>query len=290
MRKLVTVMTALAEMGIAASAAADDAQPNQPGGDAALGGPGESCRARADCRTGLKCVASTCVDEHEGQACGATAECGAQGLKCIDQKCTSGKAPKKKKRADDEGGAAGGGGDEGGGGTGESAMQGTHPFVGLAWMGGPALPFATGNGASRLGSASGSFLFGLRGGVQLGRNELALEISPMTYTYGTPVPGPSFQLNGSYAGMIPMYESKAVSVYWPMRVGLGFVAGNTPADLALLQFRLDLIGTAIKIALPAGSLMIDLHLPSFRYLFTSSNGATFHSFAWLPGGSISYVF
>src|SRR5438067_1654300 len=75
----------------------------QEGG--AVGGPGESCRARSDCKTGLKCVQQTCVDEHEGQTCGATSDCGGE-LKCIKNKCTTGTPS-----------SSGGGGGTGGGGA-----------------------------------------------------------------------------------------------------------------------------------------------------------------------------
>lgn len=50
--------------------------------EAMLGGPGESCRARADCQSGLRCIDATCVDEREGTSCQTGAECGS--LKCID--------------------------------------------------------------------------------------------------------------------------------------------------------------------------------------------------------------
>jgi hypothetical protein len=54
-----------------------------------LGGPGESCRARSDCRRGLACRSSVCVTtDREGAACGATRECGGGGLRCIQQVCT----------------------------------------------------------------------------------------------------------------------------------------------------------------------------------------------------------
>lgn len=62
--------------------------------DASLGDVGESCRARADCRAGLKCVNAICtapapaVVTKEGQACEATADCSADGsLRCIARVC-----------------------------------------------------------------------------------------------------------------------------------------------------------------------------------------------------------
>lgn len=66
--------------------------------DAAMGDVGESCRARSDCRTGLKCVNAVCtapVVTKEGQACEASVECSSDGsLRCISKVCVRrGSAP-----------------------------------------------------------------------------------------------------------------------------------------------------------------------------------------------------
>lgn len=60
--------------------------------DSLLGDVGESCRARSDCRAGLKCVNTLCVapapQTKEGQACEATPDCSADGsLRCIGRVC-----------------------------------------------------------------------------------------------------------------------------------------------------------------------------------------------------------
>lgn len=63
--------------------------------DSLLGDVGESCRARADCRTGLKCINSQCTapvvvvpQTKEGQACEATADCSSDGsLRCVAKVC-----------------------------------------------------------------------------------------------------------------------------------------------------------------------------------------------------------
>lgn len=63
--------------------------------DSLLGDVGESCRARADCRTGLKCIASQCTapavvipQTKEGHACEATADCSSDGsLRCVSKVC-----------------------------------------------------------------------------------------------------------------------------------------------------------------------------------------------------------
>jgi hypothetical protein len=62
--------------------------------DALLGAVGESCRARVDCRSGLKCINSQCiasaaVKTKEGQVCEATSECSSDGsLRCISLRCS----------------------------------------------------------------------------------------------------------------------------------------------------------------------------------------------------------
>lgn len=62
--------------------------------DSLLGDVGESCRARADCRSGLKCINSQCSapaapQTKEGQACEATSDCSSDGsLRCISKLCS----------------------------------------------------------------------------------------------------------------------------------------------------------------------------------------------------------
>ncbi|MEQ9320158.1 MAG: hypothetical protein RIF41_13420, partial [Polyangiaceae bacterium] len=58
-----------------ASAQPAPAQPAVPA-PSLRGELGESCRARADCQDGLKCMEQVCVDPMEGQTCGARADCG----------------------------------------------------------------------------------------------------------------------------------------------------------------------------------------------------------------------
>jgi len=252
----------------------------------ALGGPGESCRARADCKTGLKCINQACADEHEGQSCAATSDCGGE-LKCIKNKCSSGvakdTAPEGKKTA-----------------TNEQLnewlhfnLQGVHPFAGLTWGGGFMTGGITGNGAglfrSNFDSFFGNFLFALNGGVFIDRHQLQVELAPFTYffTLAAGNPGPAFEVTGSYAYFIPLYDSETLKVSWPLRIGVGIVAGaNNTGGLAYFQPRADLIGVALQV----GHIMIDMHLPSFRYAVTDRFGTQGHVLSWIFGASISYVF
>ncbi|MBZ0120018.1 MAG: hypothetical protein K8H88_23720 [Sandaracinaceae bacterium] len=244
-----------------------------------LGGAGESCRARSDCRPGLACVGQVCTDEREGTTCGSRADCGGE-LVCIDHVCRSPMAS----RAGVSGEVVDATGD-----SGEwlgFQLEGVHPYAGLSVMGGPAWGIVNvGFGTRGDTTVRGAFQLGLEGGIFIGTHQLAIEISPMTFWYYQGVPGPAFQLNGTYGNWIPLYEGENVSVYWPIRVGIGMMTGNT-GDNVFLQARLDLLGVAIRV----GHFFVDLHLPSFRYDVTFQRGDSLHFFYWHIGGSLGYIF
>ncbi|HEX4516077.1 MAG TPA: hypothetical protein VH054_21160, partial [Polyangiaceae bacterium] len=109
-------MLATCAMAFANTAAADqDDNPDwskQQQQAAGSSGLGESCRRKTDCKEGLKCVRRVCTDPHDGETCGATADCGGGELKCINDKCTNPSAPATPKSREPEAGA-GNGGDEG---------------------------------------------------------------------------------------------------------------------------------------------------------------------------------
>jgi hypothetical protein len=117
-----------------------------------------------------------------------------------------------------------------------------------------------------------------------------LELAPVTYfwTLQNGNPGPAFEVTGSYAYFIPLYRGDSVKVYWPLRIGVGFMAapGNNLNGLAFFQPRADIIGAAIQV----GHVIIDMHLPSFRYAVTDSGGTQLHLLSWIFGASLSYVF
>ncbi len=247
-----------------------------------LGGPGESCRARTDCKAGLKCMNQTCTDEHEGESCGATADCGGQ-LKCINNKCTS-----------TIGGAHGHGGGGGGDGGAEwmnFKLEGVHPFVGLTIAGGFDTAGITGNSGFTGGfdTFDGSFLFALNGGLFIDNHQLMFEIAPVTFVYeGKVAPGPAFEMTANYAYFIPVYDGGSFHVFWPLRIGAGLMAGpgDNAGGLAFFEARADLIGPAFQV----GHVMIDLHLPTFRWLLTDKSGVQLHFLEWMFGTSLSYVF
>lgn len=232
---------------------AHGAQADEAPNEAMLGGPGESCRARADCKRDLKCVAGVCTHEGEGQACGATKDCGG-GLRCIDRVCTSGVSPSTGKKADTEGGGADAG----------DFLEGTHGYVGTSVGAGGGVAF---NSAGAEGG--GAFHFNLRAGVLLGRLQLEIELSPVTQVFFGATTLPVFQGNLAVGYLIPL--SKTVS--WPLRVGVGggfyLASGATRGAFAV---RGDLIGVEVRLHdLP--NLAIEATLPSFRYYtdFTTGN-------------------
>ena len=79
------MLVAICAMAFPSVAAADEddnpdwsKQQQQAAGSSGLG---ESCRRKTDCKEGLKCVKRVCTDPHEGETCGATADCGGGELK-----------------------------------------------------------------------------------------------------------------------------------------------------------------------------------------------------------------
>ena len=247
-----------------------------------LGGAGESCRATSDCKLGLKCIQQTCVDPKEGTSCGASSDCGGD-LKCKNNKCVSGvgsaaTATTTQSNATD---TAPSGPSQ----WMQFELQGTHPFVGLAWMGGPATAGTVSTGGRWDPSIEGSFVFAVRGGVYLNRIELAIELSPMTYAYYHPITGPAFQVNGTAGYSIPLTRSGGIELAWPLRLGVGTFFGNVGSH-AYFQVRTDLVGLTLRV----GHLLIDFYMPSYRMAFTSVDNVTGVLLSWEIGAGVSYAF
>jgi hypothetical protein len=221
-----------------------------------LGRAGESCRARSDCEPNLKCMDLVCTDENA--------------------------PPKPKPQAPPVT-------------QGKSfALSGFHGFVGLSLRGGPGwLMIANGAGAITDKSLEGTVAFALRAGFFANRNELALEISPFTdLPYSTRLPyftGAAFSAVLTYGYYAHIYETPNVGVYWPLRFGVGILAGaNNTDSLAFAQGRLDLIGFALRL----NRVMLEVNLPSFRYLFTNDAivSQTIHVFTWRAGLNVAFMF
>jgi hypothetical protein len=286
MRACAICVLAVVMLG-AVCAFAQDAEQAVVPNEQNLGAAGESCRARSDCRTGLRCIANVCRDEREGQTCGATSECGPE-LRCIANVCQSPLAASRPGAYPQSAWGPGAQVDRGDGSEEwfRFSLEGVHGFLGLSVMGGPVGLTVQGGGSPGGLNVASAFLFGLRGGVLIGHHELAFEISPMTFIHYDRAGGPTLQLNASYAYLAALYTAETFDVYWPLRVGIGMMAINTAGSLAFFQMRADLIGVAFRV----GHLVIDLHLPSFRYDVSGQGGATAHYFYWLFGASVSYAF
>jgi hypothetical protein len=256
---------------------AEEPAPEPEVNEAALGGPGESCRARKDCQSGLRCLNAVCTDPHLGESCGATADCGEQ-LRCIQNICGGPQPGQAAKPAPTEAEAEA---EEDSGASidewiAHPMWEGIGGFVGLNVLGGVGWAAPLSGGASY--DVEGAFLFGLRGGLLINRIELGLEFSPVTYLpYPKDGAEPHLQLNGTFGYHVPLSDQ----LTWPIRVGVGVVAVNT--EDPLFQARADLLGLSIGY----GHLLIDTHFPSFRFL-TEFDRVAF--FDWLVGAGISYAF
>lgn len=247
-----------------------------------LGEEGETCRSRADCRGGLRCIDAVCVSHVEGEGCVEQDDCGiGTHLACVAGRCEMAQEPSK--------------------------LAGVHPFVGLGAHGGAALFADTGSQGIVLGSVVGSFAGVVRGGVFLGRNELALEVAPYTYAWNlsvlnTPIFNPTaFEFVATYARFRVVAEGPNAQVYWPVRIGVGAIAGgNNTADDVFFEGRFDFLGPAVRI----GHVMLDFQAPSIRYFVTNgvgfvgskrinlrpSSGATYMVWNLMAGATASYMF
>jgi hypothetical protein len=169
------------------------------------------------------------------------------------------------------------------------AFQPTGPrfFVGFTIASGPVVGGSTGNLNNLARAVDAGFLPAVHAGVLLGRHELRLELSTFWYVPDVKGRGPVFETMASYAYLIPLYDIRKAHISWPLRGGIGVLAGGyTAGDLVWLQLEADLVGVAIRL----GHIILDFHVPSFRYAVTDHSGTQGHLFSWLVGASFSYVF
>jgi len=118
----------------------------------------------------------------------------------------------------------------------------------------------------------------------IGDHELAVEVSPFTYVYFEPSPGPTFQANATYGYLLPFAHLDGLTYCVPLRVGAGFFAGNVGGDV-YVQLRADL-GVAFR----SEHFIIELLLPSFRFAFSNVQGMTPTLLSWVMGVSGTYTF
>lgn len=121
-----------------------------------------------------------------------------------------------------------------------------------------------------------------RVGAYFGQHELALEIAPFTQVYG--FEGVTFQVNVSYAYLIAITRGTDAALYWPVRFGAGFLAEG----IFGVEGRVDVLGLALQL----GQVMLDFHLPSYRFaiFFDDGLGGSDFRLHWGAGLSVSYFF
>jgi hypothetical protein len=159
-------------------------------------------------------------------------------------------------------------------------LGGLRPYAGFVFAGGPVVP-AVASSSFQAGGVQGSFLFGLRAGVMSGTQEIGAEVSPVTFFYANDIKGPALQANATFGNYFRLSEH----IHYPLRIGAGVMAINTPRDNVFFQLRGDLVGLAFQV----GHLFFELHAPSFRYATDFGSGQTQHFFWWEFGASTTYV-
>lgn len=202
-----------------------------------LGGVGESCTRRADCETGLHCLANTCRHPSEGLSCEAARDCPAQ-LECRSNVCEAAQMPFDSA-------------------SGPSIVEepwaafgGTRFFFG-AWGSGGISWFSprTYDGARYVQGSAGLFL---RTGVMLGENAIGLEVAPVT-AWHVVEGDPQLVVSASYARYLPISDR----LFWRLYGGIGTAVVNAPASL---HFAIEAIGLVYR----AGPLMLEVNAPSVR--------------------------
>jgi hypothetical protein len=167
-------------------------------------------------------------------------------------------------------------------------------FIGLTVAAGVLNGGYTASQSSMWGKGVDStLLFALRAGVLLGRTELALEVAPFSDVWDAQrAKGPAFQANATFGYLIPFKQLESGSLAWPLRAGIGVLAGNTN-DNVFFEARVDPIGVVYR----TGSILLDFHVVSFRYAITNGHvdgipieGVTTHYLSFFSGSSISYLF
>jgi hypothetical protein len=165
----------------------------------------------------------------------------------------------------------------------ERHLVGVRGFAGIVVGGGFSMhTFRTGPNELQDPTTWGAFLFALRGGLLLNQLELGLELAPGTYA---PVIGDSSPALDndkwltSFTGTVGYHVGVSRSVYWPLRIGAGLMAGNDHTDF---QGRLELLNLSIK----TKYVLIDFSFPSIRY---ASDFDDYHRWTGLFNVGVSYV-
>lgn len=229
-------------------------------------------QCRPSCRTGYVCVDGECVSACN-PPCAAEETCTAEGECVVEERPPAAPAP-----------AAAAEGTWGGEAPAsewnaprvepERPFEGTQGYVGTSF-GGTLTWLDIGGNISTFGG----IVWALRGGVLIGRGELGIEVAPFTHIHDFD-DDPSF--SAVFHGGAHIRITDTIS--WPMRAGVGVLAGNTPGvgDDPWFVLRADLIGLSFLL----GDFLVEVDVPSFRF---HSDGESQLTTLWF-GLSGTYVF
>lgn len=226
----------------------------------------DACHTREDCQAGFKCVWNYCVAEHEEQT----------------EDLWSSRKPREHASSSSS--------------SSSRELTGVHSFIGLALAGGMLNGGYTSSETTIWGKGlDSSFVFALRGGMLFGHGEIALEIAPFTEVWDAQRErGPAFEANITAAYRIPFARVLDVPLSWPLRAGVGILAGgDNTGDDVFFEARLDPIGVSFQ----SGPVVVDFIAPSIRYAITNGHvpgigfeGVTTHYISFFFGSSVSYAF
>lgn len=156
-----------------------------------------------------------------------------------------------------------------------------RPFIGLVGATGVvAMRLPTEDEVDSLFAAEvPTLLAAMKGGLFLGRAELAVEVAPFSQIYWYI---PTFEAHAS--GGYHLRLSKKVS--WPLRAGLGVLMGLKDSK-PRLHVRADLLGVSIR----TDRTLIDVHMPSVRFtpLPAKNDRPDGYIVSWLAGVGVSWL-
>lgn len=156
-----------------------------------------------------------------------------------------------------------------------AAFHGTHGYLGVTAGGGGGAGMAGGGGGG-----FGVFVGSVRGGLEIGRFQLDLDVVPLSSMYALSRVSPAIQVMAGPGVLIPLSGRWS----WPIRVQAG-VGAFTDGGKALFVGRADLVGVEHRIPLSGGFLSLEGDLGS-RVLY---DGSTFF-LAWEGRVGVAYVF
>jgi hypothetical protein len=136
----------------------------------------------------------------------------------------------------------------------------------------------------------GAFIFALRAGLFVGRNEISIEFAPGSYKpiIGDADPGDLViddgrwitSFLGSYAHHVPIVPG----AYWPFRLGAGFISRShgEPYEGTDFQARIDVLNISVKTKV----ILLDFSFPSIRYI---SDFDDYHRWTGLFTAAVSAI-